>query len=108
QAHPAPEPPEAPRPPPPAHQGQNARDGDRRREDGDPQAQLRPQELGGFRHVCLIGRSGPPVKAKVRHIIRPPCVRATRTSWPSAPACLPPTSTASSSSGSCPRARRGC
>ncbi len=40
--------------------------------------------------------------------MRPPCVRATRTSWPSGPACLPPTSTASSSSGSCARARRGC
>jgi hypothetical protein len=51
------------RPPPGAHQGENARDRDRRREDGDPQAQLRPQELGGSGHLCLIGRSAHPVKA---------------------------------------------
>jgi len=45
------------RPPPHACQGENGRHRDRHREDGDPQAQLRPQELGWSWHVCLIGRS---------------------------------------------------
>ena len=51
------------RPPPHAHQGEDGRGRGRRREDGYPQAQLRPQEFGRFptctshRSVGLAGES---------------------------------------------------